>query len=82
MRLTLLAMLPDIDAIRTMLPGILFATMSFATALAVMKEPGMDCQHHSLQIRICHILENIPTVLTRSMRSKSATGYSSVGIFC
>lgn len=37
--LTLLAMLPDIDAIRTMLPWILFATMSLATALAVMKDP-------------------------------------------
>ena len=35
-------MLPDIDAIRTMLPWILFATMSFATALAVMKDPEDD----------------------------------------
>jgi len=35
-------MLPDMDAMRTMLPWILFATMSFATALAVMKEPEME----------------------------------------
>jgi hypothetical protein len=37
--LTLLAMLPDIEAMRTMLPWILFATMSLATAFAVMKDP-------------------------------------------
>lgn len=37
--LTLFAMIPDIEAINTMLPWILLATMSFATALAVMKEP-------------------------------------------
>jgi hypothetical protein len=42
LRLTLLAMLPDMDAMRTMLPWILFATMSFATALAVMKDPARN----------------------------------------
>jgi hypothetical protein len=34
-------MLPDIEAMSTMLPWTLFATMSFATALAVMKDPGV-----------------------------------------
>jgi hypothetical protein len=44
--LTLLAMLPDIDAMRTMLPWTLFATISFATALAVMKDPEMLVSTH------------------------------------
>ena len=46
-KLTLLAMLPDMDAMRTMLPWILFATMSFATAFAVMKDPGYNVSGNS-----------------------------------
>ena len=49
---TLLAILPDIDAMRTMLPWILFAAMSFATALAVMKDPGDDVRNHPTSRRV------------------------------
>jgi hypothetical protein len=39
-------MLPDIDAMRTMLPCTLFATISFATALAVINDPEMLVSTH------------------------------------
>lgn len=40
-------MLPDIDAMRTMLPWILFATMSLATAFAVMNDPNISVSKNS-----------------------------------